>query len=395
MVSSTINKQIETNIDLFSDETLIHTEQAYQSLRDIGDIVYLSKNELYAVTTYEAVKLALKEDAKLISSKGVGANDFVNGIDPYATIVSDGETHHHRRSILMRPLTPKALATVKDRIEKSADELVQNLITQSGFCAVKDFATYLPINVVAEMVGLEDSARDNMLIWAAATFDSMGPMNDRAKKALEASLGLIEYVQKLNIDMLKQDSWAADILTSAANGEITPPEAAMMVVDYVAPSLDTTILASAHMLWRLATTDGAFQALKENPDLVPSIINESVRLASPIREFTRYAAKDFDTTAGKIPAGSRVAILYASANWDENHYPYAGTFKVDRNPRDHLGWGHGIHVCAGMHLARLEMASLLYALIRYVDSIEVGTPVPILNNLLQGFKELPARFKTT
>jgi cytochrome P450 len=88
-----------------------------------------------------------------------------------------------------------------------------------------------------------------------------------------------------------------------------------------------------------------------------------------------------------------VLILYASANHDERHYHRPESFVADRNPRDHVGWGHGPHTCVGMHLARLEMEVLLGALIGQVERIEVGTPIRLRNNVLQGFTALPTRFQ--
>ncbi|MEM8920285.1 MAG: cytochrome P450, partial [Pseudomonadota bacterium] len=162
--------------------------------------------------------------------------------------------------------------------------------------------------------------------------------------------------------------------------------------DYVAPSLDTTILASAQLLWSLASTPGAYDALRDTPDLSGSAVNEAVRLASPIRGFSRYAQTDYDTEDGSVPAGSRVLVLYASANWDERHFVEPDTFQVDRNPRDHVGWGHGVHTCAGMHLARAEMLALLKAMTRHVDRLDVSNAEPIMNNVLQGFASFDATF---
>ncbi|MEM8917479.1 MAG: cytochrome P450 [Pseudomonadota bacterium] len=380
-------------MDLFSDDTLNNTSSSYKRLRDTGSVVHLPRNDLYAITQFESVQAALRADDILLSGHGVAANDFINGTSSEATITSDGATHVRRRKILAKPLGPKSLETVKQRISDSADALIRNLLAGDEFCAVKDFASHLPVTIVAELVGLEEEGRENMLEWAAATFDALGPMNDRTTAALQTAIGLIQYTQQLGQDRVKPDGWAARILGYIDTGEISESEAAMMVVDYVAPSLDTTILASAHMLWRLATTAGVYDALKEDPELLRSMVYESVRLASPIRGFTRYVDSDYETESGTIPSGSRVAVLYASANWDERRYPDADQFQIDRNPRDHLGWGHGTHICAGMHLARLEMEALASALIRHVDYIETGDPKPIMNNVLQGFAALPAKFR--
>lgn len=381
-----------SDIDLYSDETLTNTAQLYQELRDLGPVVYLPTNDLYAITHFSAVKAALRADSALINGKGVAANEAINGAANEATITSDGTIHNRRRSILMRPLMPRALKDIQARVEESAERLVQDLLGQENFCGVKAFASHLPVSIVAELVGLEEEGRENMLSWAAATFDALGPMNERTQSALQRAFGLLQYAGSLGPDTVRADGWARAIFDSCADGEIAPGEATMMIVDYVAPSLDTTILATAHMLWRLGTTPGAFEALKEDTALIPSAVNESVRLASPIRGFTRFVQTAYDVDGESVPAGARVAVLYASANWDENHYPNAAHFKVDRNARDHVGWGHGPHVCAGQHLARLEMEALLRAMAQHVTSIEVEAPTPILNNILQGFADLPARF---
>ncbi|MEL7043110.1 MAG: cytochrome P450 [Pseudomonadota bacterium] len=383
---------LDSDIDLFSDDTLLNTERAYKQLRDTGAIVRLPKNDLYAITQFDTLREGLRADSVLISGKGVAANDFMNGVPSYTTLISDGDLHRKRRNILMRPLGPKALQSIKDRIEASADTLVQDLASRDQFCGVKDFASHLPVSIVADLIGLEESGRENMLDWAAATFDALGPMNSRTEQALQTAMGLLAYVQTLSPQTVKPGGWAEAILTEVPAGVLAPEEAAMMVVDYVAPALDTTILASAHMLWRLGTTPGAFVHLKDDPSLVLSLVNESVRLASPIREFTRFATADFVSDAGTIPTGERVAMLYASANWDERHYPNADQFQIDRNPRDHIGWGHGQHSCAGMHLARMEMEALAHAMIKHLRSIETGPPTVILNNVLQGFAALPSRF---
>ncbi|MCG8441389.1 MAG: cytochrome P450 [Caulobacterales bacterium] len=382
----------QSDIDLYSDETLSQTEVVYRSLRDRGPIVFLPANNLYVVTHFDAVRAALRADETLISGKGVAANDFINNTTMATTLGSDGETHDRRRAVLMRPLGPRALEKVKQRIEESADRLVQDLRARGGFCGVRDFASHLPVSIVADLVGLEEDGRENMLVWAAATFDALGPLNARAQQALQVALGLREYARQLGPDKVKSSGWAAHIFAAHENGEVSIEEAVSMVLDYTAPSLDTTILATGHMLWRLGVTPNAFSALRSDPGLAPSVVNESVRLASPIRGFTRYACRDYVTDAGTIPAGSRAVMLYASANWDERRYQDAHQFHVHRNPRDHVGWGHGAHTCAGMHLARLEMEALARALARHVERIEVGEPAPIMNNVLQGFARMDVTF---
>ena len=138
---------------------------------------------------------------------------------------------------------------------------------------------------------------------------------------------------------------------------------------------------------------GSLNMLRARPDLANSIIYESVRLASPLRGFTRLASHGFTFSNTAIPAGSRVWLLYASANRDERKFRDPDCLDPERNPRDNLGWGHGAHMCSGMHLARLEMAVMLQVLASKVRHMEVGQPTRIINNSAQGYATLPMALK--
>ncbi|MEM6605676.1 MAG: cytochrome P450 [Pseudomonadota bacterium] len=379
-----------SDVDLYSDHTLTHTREVYRELRQLGPVVHLPASDGYAVTQFDALRIALRADSILVNGEGVAANDIINAAPKDTTLTSDGDTHLHRRGILQRPLLREPLQTIKADIEASAHELVASLLRRDRFCGVADFATHLPLTIVAELVGLSDQGKDRMLEWAAATFNALGPLNERCEQALPVALSAVEYVHQLTPETVVEDGWAYRVLRAKEEGELSGSEASMMIMDYVAPSLDTTILATAHLLWLLGTHPNALVRLRDNPKLVGSTVTEAVRLASPIRCFTRYANADFELEGFVIPASSRVAVLYASGNWDEQHYEQPDSFQIDRNPRDQMGWGFGMHTCAGMQLARLEMESLLKALIHQVERIQVGSPTPLMNNILQGFTELPA-----
>jgi cytochrome P450 len=131
--------------------------------------------------------------------------------------------------------------------------------------------------------------------------------------------------------------------------------------------------------------------LKNDPSLIPAAVNEAVRMGSPIRSFSRTLTKDYELGGVTLPAGARAMMLFASANRDERKFPNPDQFDITRKVRDHAGFGHGIHLCVGMHLAKLEMESLLTALIDQAERIEVGTPTMVLNNTIHAFATLPAR----
>lgn len=378
--------------DLYGRAALRDPYPAYRKIRNRGPAVWMPRRRLWAVARYDDVKTALRADDTLISGQGVAANNLVNSRQMPITLTSDSDIHTRRRRTLMQPVMPAPLKDLRPRLEAEADRLVQSLTTGAPFDAMTSFAAHLPVTVVAELVGLNEEGRRQMLRWAASTFNVLGVLNTRGLAAMPDLMKLSRYAQTLRRETVAPGGWAEKLFDAAERGEISAEEANAMVIDYVAPALDTTILASGHMLWLLATTPRAYDTLCAEPDLIPGTVNEAVRLASPIRGFTRYAADDIEIGGATIPKGSRALILFASANHDERHYPNPDEFDLRRNPRDQLGWGHGAHTCVGMHLARLEMEVLLASLVRHVARIEIGTPTLARNNVLQGFERLPATF---
>lgn len=231
-----------------------------------------------------------------------------------------------------------------------------------------------------------------MLAWAAATFDALGVMNERGERAVPMVLELASYAASLDRSELDPDGWAVGLFRAADEGRIELDDIPGMLIDYVAPSLDTTILGTGHLLYQLGRHPGQWDLVRSDPALVPGAIHEALRLESPVRAFTRVAVEDYDVGRTVIPAGDRVLVLYASGNRDERRYPDPDRFDVTRDARDHLGFGHGVHRCAGSYLAELEMGSLLRAMAARVRRIEVGEPATALNNVLRGYRELPASF---
>jgi cytochrome P450 len=117
-----------------------------------------------------------------------------------------------------------------------------------------------------------------------------------------------------------------------------------------------------------------------------------LRYESPLRAFTRKLLQPNEIADIPIPAGSRVLVLYASANRDEQEWRDPDVFDIRRSTTRHLGFGHGTHACAGQGLVRLEMQAMLTALMQQVSRIELaGEPIWALNNIIRWYERLPLR----
>jgi len=261
---------------------------------------------------------------------------------------------------------------------------------------VADLARALPLKVVPDLVGWPEEGREHLLEWASATFNLLGPMNERTKQAMPAARAMFAFADEMAAkENLVPGSVGSSVIEAAATGEVEPERVASLLVGYLAPSLDTTISAIGSAVWLLATHPEQWAVLRADPSLVPNAFHETLRLESPIRSFSRVTTASVDIGSVSIPAGARVVILYAAANRDERCFDRPDNFIVSRpNASEHLGFGLGTHSCPGQGLARIETHALLNALVDRVESITlVGEPKRALNNLINAWGTLPVRVK--
>lgn len=250
----------------------------------------------------------------------------------------------------------------------------------------------LPTTWVPDLLGWPADGRQDLVDWAAAQFDGLGPLNDRAVAASDGILAMSAYAQQLAELELPELSFGAGIQRAADRGEIERSRCPMLFIDYLAPSLDTTISALGNAVWLFAKHPDQWQILQEEPDRIKAAFNEVLRIESPITCFTRVAKLDASVGGVEIPAGSRVLVSFASANRDERRWEEPDRFDITRESAGHLAFGYGEHACVGMGLARLEGAAVLASLVERVGTIELdGSPVRKRNNLIRSFASLPVK----
>ncbi len=317
------------DIDLYCDESLLDPFDNYAVIRDSGPVVYLNNLGMYATGRYEVVKEILSRSDVFISGNGVMMNDTVNDIFKGGIgLCTDKEEHMRIRRVEARPLSPKALIELRETISREADTLVARLVDRGSFDAATELAQHLPLTIVSNLVGLPDEGRERMLEWAAANFDSFGPLNDRATTALDTFQEMYEYAMNQCVrGKLKPGSWAEMLHDAADDGEISPDEARLMALSYVGPSLDTTIFAIGSAIWLFANNPEQWKLLRDDSKLIPSAINETLRIESPIQGFSRFAVTDHELDGVTLPSDSRIIVLFGSANRDERHWGESGDIR--------------------------------------------------------------------
>ncbi len=379
-------------VDLFSDQSIQDPYPSYREIRDRAPAVWLPEHRVWALARFHDVRAGLRADEILVSGRGVSLNPLVNDQPRHNTLMSDGELHRKLRSTLMKPMMPRGLVEVRPRIDAIADALVDELLEKESFDGIADFSRHLPLAVVSHLVGLPEEGRERMLEWATATFNALGPMNERAQAAVPTMLGMFQYAASLDRSRLRPNGWAARIFAAADAGAIDVEDIPGLIIDYIGPSLDTTILGTGHLLYLLGAHPEQYEKVRKDPGLISAAVAEALRHGSPVKTFTRFALTHYEADAVSIPAGDRVLMLYGAANRDERRYANPERFDVTRDARDHVAFGYGVHRCAGGHLAQLEMESLLRAVVARVGHIEVSEPRALMSNMLHGYEYFRVSF---
>lgn len=384
-----------TDLDIFSEAVLHDPFPHYKQLRDSGAVVYFTKYDVYGVFRYEHVRTALRDWETYSSASGIAFNDPVNtAMAGKAILAMDPPEHSAVRKVFDDSLRPKYIRKVAGSIEQRAEDLVDDLVARGEFDGVADFACTLPVEIVLDLVGIpRDENRARVLDWARGTFNTFGPEGDRRQNAIPAQQALLEYaLENLTPDTVLPDSFGQTAFAAAARGDITPFQAVVVMMGFLGAGLDTTINAVGSTLWLLAQHPEQWDALREDPSLVPSAFLEGIRMESPAQLFSRVATRDIEIDDALIPKGARVIHSYGSANRDERHYLDADRFDIRRNPTDTVAFDMGVHSCPGRTLSNMEGHALFSALATRASRLELaGEPTRTVNNITRGLDTLPIR----
>jgi cytochrome P450 len=324
---------------------------------------------------------------------------------PPTLIDMDPPKHGAYRKIIAKRFTPGALKRLHGDIEGIAKEIVDSLLEQ-GESGEVDFvekvAAPLPIAVIAWLLGVPRSDWNLLFEWTNRTIGSGDPEyqvegQTPSETANQAMVELFQYFTKLVEE--KKKNPADDLVTVFANAEVNgeklPP---MDVLTYcliiVIAGNETTRNATSGGMLALAQNPGELARIQKDLSLLPSAVEEIVRWTSPIIHFARTTTQDVEIRDKKIKKGQHLALFYPSANRDEEIFEDPFTFRVDRRPNRHLGFGIGEHFCAGAHVARLELENAFRYLIPRLEEVEViGEPKRLRSHLVGGIKHLPIRYR--
>lgn len=377
-----------SSIDLFADEVLLDPYPYVAELRELGAVVHLPANDVYALTRYDTIRDALGDPATF-SSRSIGFNPMVNEALQGTSLASDPPVHAQLRATLTENLSPRALRGLKTQIDAKAGALVDDLVARGSFEAIDALARAFPLEVVADLIGFTGHVRDNMLRWGQAAMQVIGPMNQRTVENFPIAGELYGWCAGVTAEDLAPGSVGRGIFDAEARGDIPPNTAGHIIHQYLGAGVDSTVAAIGNIVALFGRYPEQFDLVRKDRSLVPTAFAEVLRFWPPINTWGRYVTTDVEIDGATVPAGAQAALLLGAGNRDPRHYEDPDAFLVERNPVDHLTFGYGPHGCAGQGLARLEAHAVIEALAGRVERFAVGEEVRVPSNITRSIDELP------
>jgi cholest-4-en-3-one 26-monooxygenase len=359
----------------------------------------------WCLTKQADVQMASREPETFVSAKGFTLIDIdpedLQGVMMRQMLPGMDRPEHTRyRRIVSKGFSPRTLRLLEDHLALKARRIVDGVIDRGSCDFVGDVAAELPLQAIAELVGVPEEDRRKIFRWG----NQMTGMDDPEfggdmEAGMVASAEMMVYADELRRQRTAEPrDDIITLLTGAADGAdgLTDAELTIFFLLLVVAGNETTRNATSHGMRALIEHPAELDKLARDPspERITRAVEEILRWASPILYFRRTATRAVDLRGKKIEAGDRVVLWYASANRDEEAFPDPFRFDVDRWPNDHVTFGGGgPHFCLGASLARMELRLIFTELVTRLAGMELDGPVEMLrSNFIGGIKRMPVRW---
>ena len=369
----------------------VNPYQGFKFLRDHAPVTQLEADGPWQVARHADVHAILRDHETYSSEVSIRPPEERGAP---SMLFSDPPVHHRLRRLVSVAVKPSHIAKQEQQIRQRRGALLDAMPKDTELDLVQALAAPLPVMVIAEMLGVEDGDMATFKAWSDEIFSNIGeilfgtpsPESERAAEEMNAY-----FLQRINdIRRAPKDHLLGQLVeTETEDGKLDDEELLSFCRLLLIAGNETTtglITASARIFHEEPQTLGQ---LKEQPELAGSFVEEALRFYSPFSATVRRTSKDVEIAGQRIGAGELVVPLIASANRDERVFEAADTFRIDRNPNQHLGLGFGIHVCLGAHLARLEGKIVVEQMAQRYNSVSLANPQTATVGDLGGPKVLP------
>jgi len=372
---------------------------AYRQLRDRSPFNYIDLPagsvpgidepiRSWALMKYADVYGTLRDHERFSSAN----NPLVGKAFPPLVLILDDPPRHTRfRRLVNKTFTLKRIEALTPWITSVADQLLDEV--GSGETEIVEHYTIpLPVKVIARLLGIPGDDYETFKRWSDAFLSLVSMDNNQRMASIQEMVG---YFGK--IAAARRAHGAEDLITALVEAEVEGErleewEILGFCMLLLIAGNETTTNLMGNMLNLLATRPELWQQLRADRNLVETVIEETLRYESPVHRLSRAATTDVEVSGVRIPAGDLVTVYFAAANRDPKEFPNPDEFRLDRDLRNHVAFGMGIHYCLGAPLARAEAKISLNAFLDRFSAIKPGQAPPIrqtMTPVVFGFEQLP------
>jgi cholest-4-en-3-one 26-monooxygenase len=358
-------------------------DEGYWVVTKHADVVAVSRDS-DTYSTWENTAIIRHQD---------GASREQIEIQRFVMLNIDPPQHTKLRGIVSRGFTPRAIGNLRSALSARAERIMADAIASGSGDFVTDVAAELPLQAIAELIGVPQDDRRKVFDWSndMVGYDDPEYVGDPAAAAAE----LVGYAMAMAED--RRQCPRDDIVTKLVNaqvdgGELSSDEFGFFVILLAVAGNETTRNAISHGMHAFLENPDQWELFKAaRPD---TAADEIVRWATPVTVFQRTALADTTLGGQQIKTGQRVGLFYRSANFDEEVFDHPERFDIGRSPNPHLGFGgSGAHFCLGASLARLEIDLIFNAIADHMPGIRLaGEPQRLRSGWLNGMKKLPVQY---
>jgi cytochrome P450 len=304
-----------------------------------------------------------------------------------------------------RPLANEFKAKVIDRLEEQVRDICRRIMADASERGevefVHDVTSHLPSQVIGRLMGLPRRDLEQIHRWAEMNTSGQDPDinpdgDDDASADTNGSVSMamyaMEFAARRRTEPVREDLTSLILATEFGGARMTDVDFGSFFVQLVTAGNDTTKTMLSSGLLALLDHPAQLAELRADPGLIPGALEEILRWANPLHYFRRTVTADAELGGTALRAGDKVAMMYTSANRDEEVFDDPHRFDIHRRPNPHLSFGIAEHFCLGVHLARLEGKVFFEELLATFPTIEQTGPARrTRSNLNNALKELPVR----
>jgi cytochrome P450 len=300
-----------------------------------------------------------------------------------------------RRAVITR-FTSRMLDKLEPRVRDIARKIMLDARDAGEVNFVESLAGDLPTAVIGSLLEIPADMWPQIRQWSDLQTSASDPdLGGTPEEVNQASVEMGTYGFRLASE--RKDQGGDDLISLLINQEVdgqlvSEMEFASLFIQITVAGNETTRGLISSGMHELIRRPELYHQLESSPDQLPLAIEEMLRWTCPLHYFRRTATRDTEIRGQAIAEGERVVMLYSSANFDEEVFDQPMKFDIRRDPNPHLAFGHGIHLCLGANLARLEARVFFEEFFRHFSGIEeTGEPEFIRSNSIHGFKQMPVR----